>query len=190
MQDEQFLASSDANASHQVGVARRSMGRMALIFVLVAAALQWGWSLASQSLLEKAVIDVATVKTAVAVINALTPDVHARALGATIKAPGGGINVLNGCEGTEVLFLMFAALWSYPLGWRWRGIGMAMSTVLVFGLNQVRLLALFYSYRENRTLFDQLHGLVMPLLLVVAAIGLFVWLVNQNDRKPMVASPQ
>lgn len=67
---------------------------------------------------------------------------------------------------------------------------MAMSTVLVFGLNQVRLLALFYSYRENRTLFDQLHGLVMPLLLVVAAIGLFVWLVNQNDRKPMVASPQ
>ena len=28
---------------------------------------------------------------------------------ASIRAPGGGLNILNGCEGTEVMFLLMAA---------------------------------------------------------------------------------
>ena len=51
-----------------------------------------------------------------------------------------------------------------------------LAGVAVFALNQLRVLVLFYSYRSNRELFDQLHGLVTPLVLICAAVALFaVW---------------
>lgn len=160
----------------------RPLWLMALMFVLVVAVLQWAWSEARGTAIERAVIDTATVGTAAVAINALTPDVHASAAGARIRAPHGGINVLNGCEGTEVLFLFVAALMAYPMSWRTRIGGLVVGTVFVFVANQVRLIALFYAYQNDRGLFDQLHGMVMPLALIVATLGLFVWLIHLEER--------
>lgn len=165
----------------------RPLWRMALVFALVVVILQWGWGEARGTAVERAVINEATVGTAVAIINAWTPDVQARAAGPRIKAPGGGINILNGCEGTEVLFLLVAALLAYPMSWRWRAIGMVSGTALVFTLNQVRLLALFYTYRSDRALFDELHGLVMPLLLIVVTLGFMVLMIRGDERWRSIA---
>lgn len=161
---------------------RRPLWLMGLMFVLVVTVLQWTWSEARGTAVEHAVIDTATVGTAVATINAFTPDVHASAAGSRIRAPHGGINVLNGCEGTEVLFLFVAALMAYPMSWRIKFGGLMIGTVFVFVANQLRLIALFYSYQSDRGLFDQLHGLVMPLALIVATLGLFVWLIHLDER--------
>lgn len=170
----------------QVHAIQEDKGRpiwlMALLFVLFFTLLQWGWSEARGTAIERVVIDDATVGSAVTTINALTPDVHARAVGPRIRAPHGGINVLNGCEGTEVLFLFIAALMAYPLSWRTRIGGLVAGIAFVFVGNQVRLIALFYSYQSDRELFDQLHGLVMPLMLVVATLGLFVGLLRLDER--------
>lgn len=161
----------------------RPMWLMAALFVLVVTLLQWGWSEARGTTIEHVVIDTATVGTAVAIINLWTPQVQAQASGSRIKAPGGGINVLNGCEGTEVLFLFIAAIMAYPLSWRTRVGGLLVGIAFVFVANQVRLIALFYSYQSDRELFNQLHGLVMPLLLIVATLSLFVVLLRMDERR-------
>ena len=169
---------------HQVDPAPigRALWRVVVLFAMVFIGLQWAWGEARGTAVERAVIDAATVGTAVAIINTLTPDVQASALGPRIKAPGGGINILNGCEGTEVLILLFAALIAYPLSWPTRAAGLFGGTVFVFAINQIRLLALFYSYQNDRALFDQLHGLVMPLALIVATLGLFIWILYLDER--------
>lgn len=163
--------------------------RVALVFLLALAALQGGWSALRGSAAERAVIDHATVGTAVALVNRLTPEVAAQAKGARIQAAGGGINVLNGCEGTEVLFLLWAALLAAPLSWRWRLQGALLGAVWVFALNQVRLLALFYSYREDRPLFNLLHGLVAPGLLVAATLLFVAWVYRRHDASQRLAMP-
>ncbi len=152
------------------------------LFVLVAVSLQWVWGEARGTRVERAVIDTATVGTAVAVINAWTPQVNASAVGPRIRAPGGGINVLNGCEGTEVLFLFAAAVLAYPFSWRTRLTGLLTGTALIFVANQARLLALFYSYQSDRALFNQLHGLVMPLALITLTMTLLACLIYLDDR--------
>lgn len=161
---------------------RQSLWRTALVFVVVVVALQWLWGQARGTAIEHGVIDGATVGTAVFLINAWTPGVQAQAAGPRIKAPGGGINILNGCEGTEVLFLFIAALAAYRFTWATRLVGLLGGTVFVFAANQLRLLVLFYSYRSERSLFDQLHGLVLPLLLIVATVALFALLMRLDDR--------
>lgn len=167
-----------------------SLWRALLVFMAVTALLQYGWKQARDTAIERAVIHVATVQTSVALIHRLTPEVGAQALGSRIRAPGGGINILNGCEGTEALFLLIAAMAAHRATWRQRAVGLLAGTVAVFALNQLRVLALFYSYRSNRELFDQLHGLVTPLVLIGAAVALFaVWADWVRQTPPGGAGP-
>ena len=158
------------------------MAWMAITFVLVAAALQWGWAQFSGLWVERLVIDDATVGTAVTLINAVTPHVHAVGHGSKIDAFGGGINILNGCEGTEVWFLLIGALMAYPLLWRSRLLGIAIGAGIIFVLNQARLLALFYSFRSDPALFNHLHTLVAPVILIAATVLLFAVIVSLDQR--------
>ncbi len=144
-----------------------------LIFVLVFVILQGLWGQAKGSAMERLWIDTATVNTAVALITLLSPETRAVAQGSRIKAPGGGINILNGCEGTDVLFLLTSAFLAIPLPWRRRLTGLGLGIVLVFVLNEIRILALFYSFRSDRALFDLLHGLVSPIVLITVAATYF-----------------
>lgn len=145
-----------------------------LLFLCAFAALQWAWGQARGSAIERLVIDGATVRSAVAIIRLITPQLNAQTLSSRIQAPGGGINIINGCEGTDVLFLLAAAVLAYGAAWRHRLAGLLAGSVLVFVLNQVRVTALFYSYLHDRELFSQLHGFVLPLLLISAAFLYFI----------------
>jgi len=168
------------------GAALRGSGarpdwRMAVVFLLLWVLLQCGWQVARGTALERWIIDGMTVKTSVLLINLLTPRVVARASAASIAAAGGGITIRSGCEGTELLFPVLAALWVCRFSLRARLVGTVVATALVFVLNQLRLLALFYSYRDDPLLFGRLHGLVTPLALVLCLLGFFVLLLRWDN---------
>ena len=147
----------------------RPLWLSASIFVLVFIVLQWAWREARDTGLEQLVIHEVTVKPAATLVRIISPDIPAVAAGASIKAPGGGLNILNGCEGTEVMFLLAAAFAAVRLRLKEKAIGLALGLVLVYLLNQARILALFYSYRADRGLFDMLHTLILPALLIAFA---------------------
>lgn len=151
------------------------------IFLGVFFTLQWAWGAAHDTAVERLLIHEATVKPAAVLIRTITPEVAARPVAASIKAPGGGLNILNGCEGTEVMFLLIAAFAAVRLGWKRRLVGLALGLGLVFALNQARILALFYAFRNERTLFDLLHTTVLPVVLI-AAVVLYFYGVLHRDR--------
>lgn len=142
------------------------------IFAALFVALQWGYGRAGGSALERLVIEDLTVRPAVATLGVLWPELGARAAGSRIVSPSASINVLNGCEGTDIAFLLMAGMVVAPLAWRWRLLGLLAGLPLVFVLNQLRVLALFHALRVDPAWFDRLHSIVAPLLLVLA-VGLF-----------------
>lgn len=135
-------------------------------------ALQWSYGRAGGSALERLVIEDLTVRPAVAVLGLGWPELSARAAGSRIVSPAASINVLNGCEGTDIAFLLIAGMVVAPLAWRWRLAGLLAGLPLVFVLNQLRVLALFHALRTDPSWFERLHGIVAPLVLVLA-VGLF-----------------
>lgn len=161
----------------------RSMGATALLFAGVFLLLQWGWSACRNTWVERLVIHDATVAPAATLIRILSPEIPARAVAARIQAPGGGLNILNGCEGIEIMFLLIAAFAAVRLGWRRRLLGLAAGLALAYVLNQARILALFHAARADPALFDLLHTAVLPAA-VVALMALYFHACLQPPTTP------
>jgi len=147
------------------------------VFLLIFLFLQWVWALERNSPFGHAVIESLTVNSAVNLINLISANVIASAHGTHITAVGGGINVLSGCDGLEVMFLLIAAISISPLSWFAKLTGVLSGLIFVFFLNQLRLVTIFFAVRQNKQLFELMHGLIAPIILV-ALTGLFLsfWL--------------
>lgn len=154
------------------------------LFASLYAALQFGWSSARDTWLERILIDELTVRPAAWLVRHITPEVMAQAVGTHIKAVGGGINILNGCEGFDVVFLLAAAMLVAPLlQMRWRWLGMGCGCIVIWLCNQGRILAMFYANRSDKVLFEVLHGMVAPVVLILIATGFFMfWVARFADR--------
>ncbi len=154
----------------------------ALVFLSVFFILQMSYNACRGSDFEYFILGDLTVAPTAALINLLTPAVQVKALGNQLIAPGGGITVLKGCEGTEIMFMLFAAFAAIVMPWRRRLTGLSLGILLVFCLNQVRLVTLFYVYRSEPSLFNLLHGTVGPIVLIVCvALYAFYWMGDSRE---------
>jgi exosortase/archaeosortase family protein len=172
--------------NHPASGEHRAMLWRLFFFLAMFASLQELYGAAKGSWVERLVIDQAIVKTAAWLIDTVDPSVGVTPAGPRLRAPGGGINILNGCEGTEAAFLMMAAMLVAPLSMRARLSGLLVGTLVVFVLNQARVVALFYAFRSDKAVFDMLHGIVAPLLLIIAVAAFFVFWLNRYAATPDV----
>ncbi len=153
-----------------------------LIFLLSFSVLHFLWEGTRGSPLENWVIHNGTVVPAAGLIRLLTPTVQAHAQAFSIHAPGGGLNILNGCEGVDALFMLLAALLAAPVSWRARWRGALWGTLLIFSLNELRILTLFYAYRSDPALFYSLHANVTPIILVLLIGGYYYYWLEHEQR--------
>lgn len=159
------------------------LGLRLLLFFLVFGGLHSGWESLRGSVIEYGVIHHGTVRPSTWLINALTPDVQAAAVDFSVRARGGGLNVLNGCEGLEALFLLCAALVAAQASVPQRLIGLLLGVPLIFVLNQARIVSLFYAARTHPSLFDALHAVVAPIVIVIGVCAYFyAWLIASQPE--------
>ncbi|MDP2030719.1 MAG: archaeosortase/exosortase family protein [Thiobacillus sp.] len=161
-------------AESRAAAQRRQPLRVLLIFLAVFFALQYAWEMSRDSWVERLFIDELTVRPAAWMIDLLWPAFQVHAEGHRLAAAAGRLNILNGCEGMETLFLLAAAFIAYPFGWRTRVLGLGVGTVLVFALNQARIIVLWHAFLHDRTWFGVLHGTVLPVLLVASCLIFFL----------------
>ena len=170
----------------------------ALVFILLFILMQAGWQMVRDDAIGHFIRGTITIKPAVMMIHVLTPSVAASALGNQIVAPGGGLVIKIGCEGVEALFILIAALLSVAMTWRAKLLNILLGTGLIYLVNEVRILILFYAFRADKALFQLLHGTIAPLTLIAIA-GLFYHYcllkhpsiqLNDQDQTYTVLSPQ
>ncbi len=153
------------------------MIRKIALFAVAFAALQLAWQSSTPLGWPHAYVARVIVPPAAFAINLITPSAHAHADGFRLLSPAGGLNIVAGCDGTEMLFLLIAAFAVAPLRWRSRFAGMLVGLPVIYLVNQVRILALFYSQLGASALFDAVHGLVAPTATIVfIAVYYYVWL--------------
>ena len=160
----------------------------AVAFLTLFALLQLGWQSLRGTAVERLIIHDCTVEPAAHLINLLTPSVHVQAVNFSLLSAGGGLNILNGCDGMEALILLAAAFAVVPIPWRQRLGGLLLGVAVVFMVNQVRILVLFYAFRAGQGWFDPLHATITPIAVILAVSAYFyAWLAYFSRRQAPAA---
>jgi len=132
---------------------------------------------------DRLIIDTLTVAPSAALVNAIAPEIGARADGPRIVAPTERLNILPGCEGGEAFLLMVSGMLCAPRRWRDKLAGMSLGLLVVYFANTARIVGLFFAALRDRTLFNLLHAYLAPLAVVGAAVLFFsVWLAWSEPR--------
>ena len=154
---------------------RRKWVTFALLFLCLFALLQLVYQQLKGTAVSQSVVSVLAVLPSVAVITTLAPEEKVTAQDNRLVSPKVRLSVLDGCEGTETLFLLFAALLAFRAGWRQTLMGMGLGIGLVFALNTCRITSLYFALRYYREWFDALHGLIWPVVIILALGLYFLW---------------
>ena len=113
-------------------------------------------------------------------IDLITPDTEVSANGTRIVSNIAKLNVLKGCEGTEVLLILYSAIIATLRPLKFSIIGIVIGTLIIFVLNQFRIVALFFIAAYHRSTFEIVHGLLAPLI-IIAITGLFFMLWHKRS---------
>jgi exosortase/archaeosortase family protein len=149
-----------------------AMLRRIALFILIFAALEFGWQAFRDSPAAHSLVEHAIVEPAAFVINGLS-SANVRAVGTHLRSEGGSLNIANGCDGLELLFLSTAGFAVAPVPWRSRIYGILLALPIIYALNQARILGLFFSLRNGGRWFDAFHGLLAPVIMVVIIVAYF-----------------
>jgi len=146
--------------------------------------LHLGYQAGRGTALERTVIDVATVKPSVWLINQISGQEQVKAQGSSLVSPKARLSVLSGCEGTESMFLLIAAVLAFRSPWSRRLAGLTLGIMVVYLANQVRIVALYFALRHDHALFAALHGYIAPTLIIAVGCIFYLWWMRWAQQKP------
>ncbi len=135
------------------------------------------YHLARGTWVEHWLIDEITVKPSALLLDKLLPKDNVQAHGQKLVSQTTSITVLNGCEGTESMFLLIAAILAFRAAVKHKLAGIFLGVVFIFLLNQIRIVSLFIALKYNREWFHWLHAYIGPTLIIIFSCIFFLsWL--------------
>lgn len=146
---------------------RASPLRFGLTFLLLFALLAGAFEASRGSVFERFVVEGLILAPTVGLINAITPRDPVRLAGRTLVSGTTKLHVTRGCEGIELLLLLFAAIAAFPAYVMQRVRGLLFGSLLAYLLSIARLVALDFTLRYASGAWEAMHGLIMPLLPVI-----------------------
>ena len=151
------------------------------IFIILFAGLfiaqSYAYQMARGTWLEYCLIDQLTLKPSALLLTNILPQDNVQARGRQLVSNTTQITVLNGCEGTESIFLLIAAILAFRASWQHKLVGVLFGIVFIFLLNKVRIVSLFLALRYNRQWFHWIHAYIGPTLIIFMSCLFFLsWL--------------
>lgn len=83
------------------------------------------------------------------------------------------LEIVRGCDGAGVLFLLISAIVVFPSTWRHKLIGLAMGIALLYSLNLLRVIGLYYVIAYTPAYFLLIHTYLAPTFMVIVGCGYF-----------------
>lgn len=154
--------------------------RFVLIFVATLFA-AFGVLLTSPAQYLDASLSLALVKIAHGVLAACGS--YATRDAAILRAPNGfAVEMREGCNGINVIILLWSAILAFPARWRMKALGLVAGSLIIQLLNIVRFISLFYLGQYNLTWFDFAHTYLWESMLVLDTMVVFWLWVNRVVR--------
>jgi len=120
-------------------------------------------------------------------INLIRPEERTKVHNNEIQAGGLRMVIEEGCEGTEGIILVIAALMAFQMSPLMKISGIVIGSLLLYVSNLVRIIALYFSLRYRPEFFDMLHMYIgQSFYIFVGAVFFIFWIqlgVSHNESK-------
>ena len=112
---------------------------------------------------------------AAALLNVFAPLEAVSAHHGSLQSARATLEIVRGCDGAGVIFLLVAALVASSAGVRHKLLGILGGAALIYLLNELRVVALYFVVVYRNGWFKPLHNYFIPMLLIVTSVLFFVW---------------
>ena len=85
------------------------------------------------------------------------------------------LEIVRGCDGAGVVFLIIAAILTFPAKMGRKLLGLILGVSLIYGLNLLRIGFLYFTIAYRPDLFSLIHTYLAPTLMVITGCAYFVW---------------
>ena len=171
------MAVGDGSASHSLG------WRFLLLFAAIYVALYLGYSAIPDALLRDHVYYYGIVCPSKLLINWMSPAEHAMGQHNGLTSPGVNLLIVRGCDGSGVMFLLIAAIVAYRAALTHMLLGIAGAVTLIYVLNQIRIVALFFVESHRPSWFMPIHVYLVPTLMVLCGALYFAAWTSRPARR-------
>ena len=155
------------------------MDRQTLRFIIIASALyglfHFGYHKVPDTVLSSTVYPNVIGHFAAKTINTLTPDRNVSVHDHAIVSARAKLNIVRGCDGSGVLFMLVAAILGFGAKLKKTLVGLALGILTVYIVNQVRIVGLYYIVEYNRLWFPPVHTYYAPTLIIFIIAGFFLY---------------
>lgn len=109
------------------------------------------------------------------VINAIASENIVRVEGHRLISKTAILEIVRGCDGSGVFFIMSSAILAFTASARYKFWGLLSGLVLIYLLNQTRVIVLYFVVSHQPDWFTPLHTYYIPTLLIIIMCCFFIW---------------
>lgn len=122
-------------------------------------------------------------------IHWLAPALEVVGVQNRILSPGVQLSIVRGCDGSGVAFLLIGAICAVRAGLRRTALGIVGALFLVYVLNQLRIVTLFFIDGWRPSWFTPLHVYFIPTLMILLGTLYFaLWSAPAADSRESTAA--
>lgn len=108
---------------------------------------------------------------------------HTQIDGSNIYSPFYAISVSKGCDAIEAMALFLSTTLAFPMNWKTKIKGIIGGISLLFLINLARIVTLFFAGAYFPNTFEILHAQIWPVIIIILATGLWIFLIRFDSRK-------
>ena len=164
-------------AAREMSTMQRYRPQLAFLFLLVLwyGTFDWVYRQVPDQLLADRVYRWGINEVAADIINALHSDARVSVDAHRLVSPRATLEVVRGCDGSGLLFLLSAAVLAFSASWRRKLVGLAAATAAVYVLNELRIVALYFVLVSHPAWFVALHASVIPMIVIAFNAMFYLW---------------
>ncbi|MGE0859306.1 MAG: exosortase family protein XrtM [Gammaproteobacteria bacterium] len=121
----------------------------------------------------------AIVQPAAVIVAWLAPGEAVQVIDNQLRSAHAVLEIVRGCDGAGLLFLLVAAIVAVDASPGRKLAGALGGGVMVFALNELRIVGLYFIAAHHHTLFVPLHVYFIPMLEILACAAYFAWWLNR-----------
>lgn len=167
--------SVDASGPNRPRTSRLDEGLQFIQFVGCYALLDYAYFKIPVDLFMNVIYHHGVVAVCADLINWVAPAEQVLAQHNHVVSSKADLEIVRGCDGAGVLFLMVSAIIVFPSTWRRKLVGLVLGIALVYGLNLLRVSGLYFVVAYHNDWFLLIHTYLAPTLMILAGCCYFAW---------------